>query len=444
MKAFFLIQKFESKPKLEDSAGYQELVCPLVDSGVIDDYLIADFGQDLDYYDRYIETQVDHLVTQLGTTPVIIYGAGAHTERYLRYYTRLNIVALSDTDARLWHTSRYGYPVVPPKDITEYAADVVISTRAYESSLYLSLKEQLPAKVNLFKLYDQEQNRKKQWLDNKLKSLEQEISRYKPDVIFYTPSLPDESIPPDWFSTLRKTLPDLKVVMIWWDYDEILLNSPFLEYEKRSLEHADLILDYSNNTRLQAIREGAYPYDDCIIKSQLHFLPAPANPKVFCPVDKLPDIEIAIFGSIVGERESWIDKLKVCYGEDFQHFGGVYKNANPMTIDDYASHISRTKIAINTQTYSMRCQCKGKVRETLASGVFLLEQDNPETRALVPEYSGLVYFSDLNDLIEKIDFYRSHQQERNAIIEAGLKWQKENYSTTIWAKKIMTYLRHEI
>ena len=52
-----------------------------------------------------------------------------------------------------------------------------------------------------------------------------------------------------------------------------------------------------------------------------------------------------------------------------------------LPIAAYADDLATSRIVVNTQTLGSRTQVKGRVAQCLASGAFLLEQDNAESRA---------------------------------------------------------------
>jgi hypothetical protein len=150
---------------------------------------------------------------------------------------------------------------------------------------------------------------------------------------------------------------------------------------------------------------------------------------------------VAVFGSRVGERGEWIDLLAAEFGERFQHIGGVSgEQRNPLPIAEYAALLRRTKIVVNTQTYSFRQQCKGKVREAIQCGVLLMEQDNTETRQLLPDGCGVVYFRTPSELISKIRAYLADQATYEKKQYAAIKLFAGQSIVRHWTKKILCVL----
>ena len=435
-RVFFLIQKFESKPRLQDSAGYLEVAAPLVASGVVGATQIYDFGKSLAYYDELVHARIAELKTQIGEAPVVVYGAGAHTERYLDAFRQLNFQALSDSSESLWGKRRYGMEIIQPDAIPDVASHVVVSTRVFESSVMKTLSRTMPEGVKVHALYEPMQQREREWREQHLEEAEQLIREFSPDILFYTPSHPAERVSEEWFIRLKRAVPKMRIVVIWWDYDEQTADNPYLKFERESLRYGDVVIDMHGLRRERMLRrEGLYR--DHANVERLLYLHCSNDPAIFHPGDAEKDIDIAIFGSRVGKRSEWIDRLQQRYGDKFLHVGGVYSDVQPLEIEEYAELLRKTKIVINTQTYPFRQQCKGKVKETLACGAMLLEEDNDETRMLCGDEGALVYFSDFDELTAKIDYYLSNDSEREKIaLEGRLLFQKE-LSPRVWAERLL-------
>ncbi len=435
-KILFVIQKFESKPRLEDSAGYLEIARPLAASGKLKDYEFFHFGKDLHYYEKLLEDHVKNLSKKIDGQDVVIYGAGAHTEFFLDILQRLNIKAISDSEKSLWGKVCCGYTIIPPDDIPQYANHLVISTRAFEKTVFQQLSDKFNKNIDIHRLYTKSSKLTNSWQQDVCRQLETRLKDFQPDILLYSPSHPDERLPDQWFFDVKKKFPQTKIITVWWDYDESSENNAYIEFERVSLAYSDRVIELGNFTRLERMRNQVWPYHHHEHVEKIQFLSPPVDPDIFYPRQIEKKIDIAIFGSAVGQRVEWIRKLKSYYGERFLHVGWVYKNPTPLPIEEYARMLSETKIVINTQTYPFRTACKGKVKEALASGVFLLEEDNQETRAVVPEGRGVVYFSSFDDLVEKIKYFLNHDNEREAIAHSGLEWFKKKIFLE-WHKEIL-------
>mgnify|MGYP001281946071 FL=1 len=105
-------------------------------------------------------------------------------------------------------------------------------------------------------------------------------------------------------------------------------------------------------------------------------------------------------------------------------------------MEEYAELSGRSKIIVNTQTYTFRSQCKGKVREALASGALLLEQDSYDTRAFLGGLECVKFFKNEDELIELIDFYLENEPERERLAQEGYEWYLAQWGAEPWSKKI--------
>lgn len=394
-KTFFAIHRFESKC-YDDSAGKLEVREPMVQSGLLGETQTYDFGWDEAESIALIDESIEKVKSVIGTAPVVVYGAGAHTTQYWQQLSQLNVVAIADKNSDLWGTTLKSLPIVGPKDIPQYAHHTIISSRAYEANILSELAVLLPD-VECHRLYGDDYISVR--IDAWAQELEQRVLAFQPKLLVHTPTHVKENLSAEFFLRLKQQLPDLKILTIWWDYDEENAEAGYLEYERQVLRYADLVIENSNGTRLERMYKQLPPYDRHPNPERVIFHPTWFDPSLFYydpAVEK--DIDIAIFGSRVGERGYWIDLLKEHYGDRFHHIGGVSgENRNPLPIVEYAALLRRTKVVVNTQTYSFREQCKGKVRETIQCGSFLLEQKNKET----------IFFQKKNNIFDGVKCFES-------------------------------------
>ena len=115
--------------------------------------------------------------------------------------------------------------------------------------------------------------------------------------------------------------------------------------------------------------------------------------------------DICILGSTEGERVKYINYLSKKYEHRFHHFGGHNDPSKFVSRQRYAEILNQTRICVNTQTYVHRIQLKGRVREALSCGTFLLEEDKWDGltgfihQVLYDEYLGKV------EEPEEIEYY---------------------------------------
>ena len=105
--------------------------------------------------------------------------------------------------------------------------------------------------------------------------------------------------------------------------------------------------------------------------------------------------------------------------------------------------LRQTKICINTQTYPFREQCKGKVREAIASGVLLLEEDNKQTRAFLAEGEGVLYFRDFTELTALIEKVTKNPGFAEKVINGGRKVKERRINANAWTGSLLRLLYPE-
>lgn len=80
---------------------------------------------------------------------------------------------------------------------------------------------------------------------------------------------------------------------------------------------------------------------------------------------------------------------------------------------------------------------KNRVMEIMGAGQFLLTEDFPEASQLFKIDKDLVTFSSRRELLKKIDYYLTHENERLAIAMAGCERVKRDYSYEKLIGKVM-------
>ncbi len=131
--------------------------------------------------------------------------------------------------------------------------------------------------------------------------------------------------------------------------------------------------------------------------------PDPSRNRHLAP---LPDLGLRIFGY---EPEGWDAGLRTC------HAGEVLER--PMLRRAY----NRARISVNVTRAHGRSSLNMRVYEAMACGSLMITDDKPDTRALFCDGEHLVIYRDERDLRRKVDYYLSHEDERRAIADAGMR-----------------------
>lgn len=123
------------------------------------------------------------------------------------------------------------------------------------------------------------------------------------------------------------------------------------------------------------------------------------------------------------DRQKMMEFLKKEYS-NFKWYGRHDDNEirGPALNDLY----SRSQIVVGDSVYSPH-YWSNRVVETLGRGGFLIHQEVP---GLKEEFPWLVTYKqgDLGHLKEKIDYYLSHETERQEIVVKNLKWVMDHYT----------------
>ena len=112
-------------------------------------------------------------------------------------------------------------------------------------------------------------------------------------------------------------------------------------------------------------------------------------------------------------------------------YQGGGETEDPLTIDDYADVLRRSKICLNFSRPMFgepNSQCKGRTVEVTLCGGMLLEQENPETEKWFKPGVDYVPFSDERDLVAKTRYYLAHADARLEIAAAGHAKASQTYS----------------
>jgi len=438
-KWLFVVQTCELK-SYEHSAAKLEVIEPIKKSSYVKDLRVKCFEQGYEeHYANILQTNLYKASLQIKELPVVIYGAGIHTQQHLSLFRRFNVVAIADKNPSLWGEYINEILIISPDEINRYAQHVILSSKAFENEIHRDLNKSYPNLI-AHKLYTNLDDHRGDHL-KMYEELKAEIEVFKPDIVFYSPTHPKDCLPSSYWLKLKEIAGEnTKFVTIWWDYEENS-GSAYLNLEKETLLWSNLCVENSNATRLLKMKDKIPPYNKHTNVDNVFFHPTVFDPTFFHESQsRKKKYPIALFGSAAGNRKYWIDKLKAEYPNDFFHIGGVAYGQEIMPISDYAEALRETKLCINTQTYPFREQCKGKVREALACGVVLLEEENKQTRFFTDnkniEECGVAYF-DSWDTLKALINQLSNQNTYQRALAGAKKFSSENLSVEKWTETLV-------
>jgi spore maturation protein CgeB len=136
--------------------------------------------------------------------------------------------------------------------------------------------------------------------------------------------------------------------------------------------------------------------------------------------------QVSFVGTAYGNRVKWIKKLQN-KGIDVSCFGYGWPNG-PVTANDIPRIIRESKISLNfgdsgivIKNFSpvRSRQIKARIFEVPGAGGFLLTENADELEKFYDLDSEIVIFNNLEDLSSKIEYFLTHNKERDNIALAG-------------------------
>jgi glycosyltransferase domain-containing protein len=112
------------------------------------------------FYDKYGPNWVNQTcrklnrISVLNQYPVIIYGAGEHTRALFEVYDfELSKVTICDSNKDLWGKYLLGCRIIPPHEILQYSANVLVSSQNSEKEIITFLNNGFQEKLSIHPLY---------------------------------------------------------------------------------------------------------------------------------------------------------------------------------------------------------------------------------------------------------------------------------------------------
>lgn len=135
------------------------------------------------------------------------------------------------------------------------------------------------------------------------------------------------------------------------------------------------------------------------------------------------------------DRIKKISFIEQEYGDKFKWYGK--KDTNELRGLDLNRIFADNKIIIGDSVYSP-FYWSNRIVETLGRGGFLIHR---EVEGLKEEYPYLVTYDGTNeDLKSKIDYYLTHEEERQEIIKNNFEWVRDNYTMDKQCQKLLNYI----
>lgn len=182
------------------------------------------------------------------------------------------------------------------------------------------------------------------------------------------------------------------------------------------------ITSFSNNTDVSKMKRMGY---------NAEYLEIGYDPLIYCPEgDKSNCPEIIFMANNYGlnyfplsnYRIEIVNKLTKIYGTRFGVYGNGWQTAKGNinhSQREEAKYYRNCKIAINCSHFNYDRYSSDRMLRILGSGAFCLSHRFQNIHMDYEECKHLVSFTTVNDLVEKINYYLAHEDERKQIAVNG-------------------------
>lgn len=160
---------------------------------------------------------------------------------------------------------------------------------------------------------------------------------------------------------------------------------------------------------------------DGIPDEKIHYLPWAAEDQCYKPYSIIEKWDWCFIGHLNNEfRINLVDRFCKEWPLGTKGYFGARRPEvrGYNVLDDVAKKFSQSRIVLNE---SIKDDLNMRVFETLACKRFLLTEDIPAVRDHFEDGKHLVLFKTIDEAVDKAKYYLAHDDERNAIAEAGYK-----------------------
>ena len=244
-----------------------------------------------------------------------------------------------------------------------------------------------------------------------------EMNKFRPEVLLYSKwECPRE---------LRSTLVTLNPKKVSWIFD-LYFNYP-REWQVDTrwfFKASDVVFSTDGGHGPQWTQKGIKHH---CVRQGIY------KPECWYRIDK-PEYDVVFVGCdnpLYMERRQKLEQLAKMY--NFKWFGR--KNTDELRGENLNEIYAKTKIVVGDSVYSPY-YWSNRVVETLGRGGFLIHRDVP---GIKEEYPDLVtYDGTMEDLLKKIDYYLSHEEERQEIIRKNFEHVRDHYTMDKKCEELIT------
>lgn len=257
------------------------------------------------------------------------------------------------------------------------------------------------------------------------KRLLQAVDRYRPDLVLFGHS---EMVDPDTIGVLRKRYPLIKLAQ--WYVDSIAFDKKYKQLMDRSCL-MDVVFATTGGELLESLKTDSnrvafFPntVDGAVESHKNHEKSELPVDFIFCGRDYSPTRTKRmkkLFDALSGLRcETW-----GCLGKP------------AITGSDYYEKLSQAASGLNlSHAGDIPFYSSDRMTQLLGCGLLTFTPETPGMRTLFSE-DEVVYFSDDEELVEKVIYYSQHQKERQRIAANGWRRSHSSYNVQRVTKFMM-------
>jgi hypothetical protein len=200
----------------------------------------------------------------------------------------------------------------------------------------------------------------------------------------------------------------IPIVAIWFDFGHGHLR----ELIMRVAGHVNLNIVLDTHFDHELFMSMWVPQEETLFK--------PGNSK---------EIEVSFVGTRYPDRNEYLAYLQ---GQRSVYISGGQR-VHRLTIEGYADILQKSKVTLNFPSKpDGTIQAKCRIYEAMLCRAMLLERDNDAIKRWFTPMVHYVPFSTPQDMVEKINYYLVHDEEREMIIENAFNKMTTDYSSKKW------------
>lgn len=153
-----------------------------------------------------------------------------------------------------------------------------------------------------------------------------------------------------------------------------------------------------------------------------YFHPIRFDPAIYRKLD-LPKIyDVSFVGTLTPRRKQILERLAKQFRVEFR---------NIWDVEELVRFFNQSKIVLHISfaPFITRTQLNLRVYDVVGSGTFMLTED-VVFHNILEDKKHLVYwrFNDIEDLVDKVRYYLTHEEEREKIAATGYEFLRENFT----------------